>query len=71
MQIRTNTDDLPEFISLARACRRVGISVQAAVKLSEGAKGEFPPYQWLGMKRMVPRRRFEAWLSERLAEDGQ
>jgi hypothetical protein len=64
MQQPTRTDDdLPELISLQKACRRVGISVQAAIKLPEG---EFPPYLWLGSKRMVPRRRFEAWLAEKI-----
>jgi hypothetical protein len=67
MQQRVRTDDLPEFISLQKACRRVGISVQAAVKLPEG---EFPRYLWLGTKRMVPRRRFEAWLAEKVGHVG-
>jgi hypothetical protein len=67
MDNRMRTDDLPEFSSLAMACRRVGISVQAAIKLPEG---EFPPYLWLGTKRMVSRRRFEAWLAEKVGDVG-
>ena len=67
MQQRVCTDDGPEFISLQKACRRVGISVQAAIKLPES---EFPPYLWLGAKRMVSRRRFEAWLAEKVGDVG-
>ena len=68
MQQRARADDgLPEFIRLQKACRRVGISVQAAIKLPES---EFPPYLWLGAKRMVSRRRFEAWLAEKVGDVG-
>jgi len=41
------------------------ISVQAAIKLPEG---EF--HLWLGTKRMVSRRRFEAWLAEKVGDVG-
>jgi hypothetical protein len=59
-------DHQPEFISLQQACRRIGISVQAAVKLppEQGF-----PWLWLGNKRVVPRRRFDAWLARQLGED--
>jgi hypothetical protein len=68
MQQRARADDgLPEFIRLQKACRRVGISVQVAIKLPDG---EFPPYIWLSSKRMVPRRRFEAWLAEKVGDVG-
>ena len=55
----------PALISLAAACRRAGFSVQTAVKLPPE---EFP-VGWfrLGGKRVVPRRRFEAWLAEKIA----
>jgi len=49
-------------ISLAQACRRVGISVNTATKLMPE---EFPEAFWLGGKRVLVRRRFEAWLAEK------
>ena len=54
--------DEPELISLARACGRAGLSVQTAVRLPPG---EFPSWSWLGGKRVVGRRRFEAWLADK------
>ena len=39
--------------------------MQAAIKLPEG---EF--HLWLGTKRMVSRRRFEAWLAEKVGDVG-
>ena len=54
--------DEPELISLARACRRAGLSVQTVIRLPPG---EFPPWSWLGGKRVVGRRRFEAWLADK------
>jgi hypothetical protein len=56
-----------ELISLARACRQAGIAPQTAVKLMPA--GEFPEATWLGGKRVVGRRRFEAWLKSKVGED--
>ena len=50
-------------ISLAQACRRAGISVNTATKLMPQ---EFPEAFWLGGKRVLARRRFEAWLAEKI-----
>ena len=63
MARRIGRDDQPELISLARACRRAGLSVQTAVKLPPE---EFVEWSWLGRKRVVARRRFEAWLTKKL-----
>jgi hypothetical protein len=63
MARRDEKDDQPELISLARACRRAGLSVQTAVKLPPE---EFVEWSWLGGKRVVPRRRFDAWLAEKI-----
>jgi hypothetical protein len=61
--VRKRNDEQPELISLARACRRAGISVQTAVKLPPE---EWPVgWSWLGGKRMVSRQRFEQWLAEK------
>ena len=63
MARRDDKDDQPELISLARACRRAGLSVQTVVKLSPE---EWPVgWSWLGGKRVVARRRFEQWLAEK------
>ena len=61
----TREREQPELISLAHACRRAGFSVQTAIKLPPE---EFP-VRWfrLGGKRVVARRRFEAWLAEKTA----
>jgi hypothetical protein len=50
-------------ISLAQACRRVGISVNTTIKLMPE---KFPEAFWLGGKRVVARRRFEMWLAEKI-----
>jgi hypothetical protein len=50
----------PATLSLAEACRRVGISVRTAEKLPD-----FPRIIALGGKRVVARRRFETWLEEK------
>jgi len=52
-----------ETISLALACRRVGISVPTAIKLMPE---EFPEAFWLGGKRVIGRQRFDAWLAQRI-----
>jgi len=63
MARRDDKDDQPELISLARACRRAGLSVQTVVKLPPE---EWPVgWSWLGGKRVVARRRFEQWLAEK------
>jgi predicted DNA-binding transcriptional regulator AlpA len=54
----------PELLSLAQACKRAGIATETAVKLAE--RGEFPRTSWIGSKRVVGRRAFEAWLAERV-----
>jgi hypothetical protein len=56
-----------ELITLAAACRRTGIAPQTALKLMPA--GEFPEATWLGGKRVLPRRRFEAWLKRKVGED--
>ena len=56
-----------ELISLAKACRQAGIAPQTALKLMPA--GEFPEATWLGGKRVVARRRFEAWLKSKVGED--
>lgn len=56
-----------ELISLARACRMAGIAPQTAVKLMPA--GEFPEAFKLGGKRVLPRRRFEAWLRAKVGEE--
>jgi hypothetical protein len=64
MARRDDMDEQPELISLARACRRAGISVQTATRLP---REEWPfGWTWLGGKRVVPRRRFEQWLAEKI-----
>lgn len=71
MPYTTTTD--PEFISLQKACKRIGISVQWALRMSPH---EFPRWAWLGdprspgSKRVVSRRQFEAYLAKKLAELG-
>ena len=52
----------PEIISLAEACRRVGICARTGSKLPPE---EFPGWFWLGGKRVIARRRFESWLAEK------
>ena len=54
-----------ELITLAQACRRAGITPATAVRLMPE---QFPTATWLGGKRVVPRRRFEAWLAEKIGE---
>jgi hypothetical protein len=64
MSNRNRKHDEPELISLAQACRRAGISVQTATRLP---REEWPvEWTWLGGKRVVPRRRFEQWLAEKI-----
>jgi hypothetical protein len=55
--------DEPELMSLAKACRRAGLSVQTASRLPPD---QFVPWSWLGKRRVVSRRRFEAWLAEKI-----
>jgi hypothetical protein len=55
----------PEIISLAEACRRLGISINTATKLPPD---QFLPWFWLGDKRFVGRRRFESWLAEKTGQ---
>ncbi len=54
--------NLGAFMPLAEAARIVGIAPATAAKLPPE---EFVPVFWLGDRRMVPRRRFEAWLQEK------
>lgn len=54
----------PELLSLAQACKRVGIVRETAAKLA--ARGEFPRISWIGSKRVVGRILFEQWLAARL-----
>lgn len=56
----------PEIISLAEACRRLGISIATASKLPPE---EFPASFWLGGKRLIGRRRLESWLAEKTGLD--
>jgi hypothetical protein len=51
----------PATLSLAEACRRLGVSVPTALKIED-----FPPIISLGAKRVVGRQRFERWLEEKL-----
>jgi predicted DNA-binding transcriptional regulator AlpA len=60
------TSTKSELITLAAACRRVGIAPATAVRLMPS--GEFPESTWLGVKRVVARRRFETWLAEKLGD---
>jgi hypothetical protein len=53
----------PALLSLALACKRAGIATVTAAKLAE--RGEFPRVSWVGSKRVVGLRAFEAWLAER------
>jgi hypothetical protein len=53
----------PAMMTLAAACRRVGISVATAVKLLEGPEGGFPPAFCIGGRRYVSPRLPEAWLA--------
>jgi hypothetical protein len=53
----------PELITLAEACRRVGITPATAVRLMPDY---FPQATWLGQKRVVSRRHFEAWLAQKI-----
>jgi predicted DNA-binding transcriptional regulator AlpA len=52
-----------EIITLAEACRRVGISIPTALKLMPK---EFPEAFWLGGKRVIARRRLDAWVAEKV-----
>jgi hypothetical protein len=61
---RVTDDQEPEFITLASACRRMGISVQAAVKLP----ADQLPWCWIGARRYTPRRKFERFLAVKLGE---
>jgi hypothetical protein len=58
----------PELVSLAWAAKRAGIVTETAAKLAE--RGEFPRLSWVGAKRVVGRRAFEAWLAERIGDGG-
>jgi hypothetical protein len=50
----------PELVTLAAACRKIGISPATALKLSD-----FPPIVPLGARRMIARRAVESWLAEK------
>jgi hypothetical protein len=50
----------PELVTLAKACRRIGISPATALKLSD-----FPKTVTLGARRMIARRAVERWLAEK------
>ena len=50
-----------EIISLNRACQRAGISMPTALKLA--GLGQFPEPTWLGGKRVLSCRLFDAWLT--------
>jgi len=56
-----------ELITLREACKRTGIAPQTALKLMPA--GEFPEATWLGGKRVLGRKRFEAWLRAKVGED--
>jgi hypothetical protein len=53
-------DDLPELISLRRAARRAGLSIELVQRLPAS---EFPEWTWVGGRRFVGRRKFERWLA--------
>jgi hypothetical protein len=51
---------LPEFVTLAKCGREIGVATATAGKLL--------PWIWVGQRRLVPRRSYEAWKAERLVE---
>ena len=60
----TNHKDLqPATITLAGACRRIGISTATATKLLETAPEDFPRAFKIGSRRYILRRELDAWFA--------
>lgn len=65
----TNHKELqPETITLAGACRRIGISVPTATKLLETTPEDFPRAFKIGHRRYVLRRELDAWFARKTGE---
>jgi predicted DNA-binding transcriptional regulator AlpA len=60
-------DTQPATLTLAAACRRFGIATYTTKKLM--LKGEFPKAFQLGGKRLLPRRKFENWMAQKLGDE--
>jgi hypothetical protein len=58
-----------EFLSLPKACQRIGCSMSLANKLVKTEGADFPPWFWLGGRRVVSTRRLDRWLAEKHGED--
>jgi hypothetical protein len=54
-----------EFITLPKACQRIGVSLSLANKLANTEGADFPPFFWLGGRRMVSSRQLDRWLRKK------
>lgn len=54
-----------EFISLPKACERIGCSMSLANKLVKTDGADFVPWFWLGGRRAVSTRQLDRWLAEK------
>ena len=54
-----------ETITLAAACRILGISKSTAAKILRNSPSDFPPTFWIGQRQFLLRHRFEEWLASK------
>jgi hypothetical protein len=55
-----------QTITLADACRVLGISLPTATKILETSPADLPPVFWLGRRRYVLRTQFQSWLDAKV-----
>jgi hypothetical protein len=56
-----------QTLSLAQACRILGISLPTASKILARSPADLPPVFWIGRRRYVLRRQFQTWLEAKVA----